>query len=285
MGIPFYSNIDLLQNQLLNARLENLSGLPSTGNAGRLLFSTANTKAYLDIGAAFKALATEDYVDSAVSSVAVADGAITNAKLANVPTDTIKGRFSEGTGAPEDLNPAQVRSILNVFSGATANQTDAYLLARGNHTGTDPWSAISDTPTTLAGYGITDAASDTHTHLANQITDLNTVINNQIVAFWDAIAGSDAQVDTVREVLDLIIANTAAVAAAIRRHESNFGDGSATSYSITHGLASLDIIVEVYRNSDNKTVECEVVRTDTNTVTIDVSPAPATDALRVVVKR
>jgi hypothetical protein len=33
----------------------------------------------------------------------------------------------------------------------------AYYLARGNHTGTQSWSTLTGTPTTLSGYGITDA--------------------------------------------------------------------------------------------------------------------------------
>jgi len=33
----------------------------------------------------------------------------------------------------------------------------SYLLNRGNHTGTEPWSVLTSTPTTRGGYGITDA--------------------------------------------------------------------------------------------------------------------------------
>jgi hypothetical protein len=84
-----------------------------------------------------------------------------------------------------------------IASNATANSTDAQLRDRSTHTGTQPlsslsqssattnqvatwngtawvaanvsatsiaWSSVTSTPTTLAGYGITDAASSTHTH-------------------------------------------------------------------------------------------------------------------------
>ena len=50
----------------------------------------------------------------------VADGSVTNAKLATVAPATIKGRTTAGTGAPEDLTADQVRAILNVADGATA---------------------------------------------------------------------------------------------------------------------------------------------------------------------
>jgi hypothetical protein len=84
-----------------------------------------------------------------------------------------------------------------IATGATANATDAQLRDRSTHTGTQPlsslsqssattnqvatwngtawvaanvsatsiaWSSVTSTPTTLAGYGITDAASSTHVH-------------------------------------------------------------------------------------------------------------------------
>lgn len=68
--------------------------------------------------------------------------AITNVKLANVATATIKGRTTAATGDPEDLTAAQARAVLNVADGATANSPDATLLARANHTGTQAASTV-----------------------------------------------------------------------------------------------------------------------------------------------
>jgi hypothetical protein len=56
--------------------------------------------------------------------------------------DTILGRA--GSGDVDDLSATQVRSILNVANGATANSSDATLLDRANHTGTQLASTISD---------------------------------------------------------------------------------------------------------------------------------------------
>lgn len=39
-------------------------------------------------------------------------------------------------------------------------QQGSHYLSRANHSGTQPWSTLTSTPTTLSGYGITDAASD-----------------------------------------------------------------------------------------------------------------------------
>lgn len=59
------------------------------------------------------------------TALTIADDAVTNAKSANMATQTIKGRNTAGTGNPEDLSATQVRGIINVEDGATADQTDA----------------------------------------------------------------------------------------------------------------------------------------------------------------
>ena len=65
----------------------------------------------------------------------IVDNAVTNAKLAQVATSTIKGRRSSGTGAVEDLTAAQVREIINVSDGA--DKTNSVIEAAANVTVAD----------------------------------------------------------------------------------------------------------------------------------------------------
>jgi hypothetical protein len=60
--------------------------------------------------------------DSSTDTVTfdVKSDAITNAKLANMATQTIKGRTTAGTGDPEDLTATQATAILNAFVGDSA---------------------------------------------------------------------------------------------------------------------------------------------------------------------
>ena len=62
----------------------------------------------------------------------IVGNAVTNAKLAQVATSTIKGRRSSGTGAVEDLTAAQVREIINVSDGA--DKTNSVIEAAANVT-------------------------------------------------------------------------------------------------------------------------------------------------------
>lgn len=91
-------------------------------------------------------------------------------------------------------------------------------------------------------------------------------------------AETDAGTDDARIVTPLKLATSPW---ASKKFAANFGDGSATSYAITHNLNTFDVDVEVYRNSGNRdTVLCEVQRTSVNQVTLVFDSAVASNALR-----
>jgi hypothetical protein len=63
---------------------------------------------------------------------------------------------------------------------------------------------------------------------------------------------------------------------------ASIGDGSATSFTLTHNLGTTDVLVAVYLNSTGEEVITDVTRT-TNAVTVIFATAPAANAYRVVV--
>ena len=86
--------------------------------------TAGNTIQKSELQTAFQAAKTD--IEALQAGTGIADEAVTNAKLAHMAADTIKGRSNgSGTGDAEDLTAAQVRTIINVEDGSTADQSDA----------------------------------------------------------------------------------------------------------------------------------------------------------------
>jgi trimeric autotransporter adhesin len=64
---------------------------------------------------------------------------------------------------------------------------------------------------------------------------------------------------------------------------ASVGNGSNLSFALTHNLNTLDVVVSVHDNATKETVECDVVRTDADTVTVSFAVAPSANAYRVVI--
>lgn len=77
--------------------------------------------------------------DSATDTVnfAITDDAVTNAKLANMATTTIKGRTSAGTGDPEDLTAAEARGVLGLATTDSPTFTNLHLIGADIDTNND----------------------------------------------------------------------------------------------------------------------------------------------------
>lgn len=71
-------------------------------------------------------------------------GAVTLEKLSDIPGQTIIGNAGAGADIPAALTAPEVRALINVADGATANAPDAFLLDRANHTGAQTAASISD---------------------------------------------------------------------------------------------------------------------------------------------
>ena len=72
---------------------------------------------------------------------------------------------------------------------------------------------------------------------------------------------------------------------ATKQYVTSIGNGSATSYTVTHNLNSKDVIVQLYDVSSFDTVIADVVRTSVDVVTVDFSTAPTTNDIRVLVQK
>ena len=70
------------------------------------------------------AVTTAKIADDAVTETKIAEDAVTYSKIQNVSaTDRILGRDSSGAGVIEEITPVNLRTMINVEDGATADQT------------------------------------------------------------------------------------------------------------------------------------------------------------------
>lgn len=73
-------------------------------------------------------------------------------------------------------------------------------------------------------------------------------------------------------------------AVVTRKFAQNIGDNSATSITVTHGLSTLDVQVQVVEVSSGATVECDVTRGSTTQVILGFAVAPTSNQYRVLVQ-
>lgn len=129
------------------------------------------------------------------------------------------------------------------------------------NTGTNSTDAV--TPATLAGR----TATETRAGLAEIATQ--TEVNT---------GTDDATIVTPLKLKTYLDNRTGGYAA-------NVGDGTNTSFALTHGLGTRDLAIFIYDNTTFEEIITDVVLTSTTVVTVSFATAPASNAYRVVIKK
>ena len=202
------------------------------------------------------AVTTVKILNSNVTTAKIADDAVTYAKIQNVSaTNRILGRDSFGAGVIEEITPANLRTMINVEDGATADQTDAEIkTAYENNSDTN---AFTDALLSKLN-GI--AASATNVTNTNQLTNgagyiTSTLTQEQVEDFVGGMLtgntesgitvtyqDSDGTIDFVVGTLNQDTTGNAATATALETARTIAGvsfDGSANislnNNAITNG--------------------------------------------------
>lgn len=254
--------------------------------------------------------ATKQYVDDVAQGLNIhaASFAATTANLNATYNNGTSGVGATLTNAgtqaaftTDGTSPALNARIL-VKNQTTTSQNGIYTLTTVG-TGSTNWvltrATDFDTAAEIAGGDFTFV--DTGTTLANtgwvNVDEVTTVGTDPIVFqqfsgagtyvagdgllltgnSFSAVAGSGITVSGAGIAIDTSV--------VVRKYAANVGDGSATSYTITHNLNTKDVQVTIYDNSTPfAEVVCDVQHTSTSAVTLLFSTAPTSNQYRVVVQ-
>lgn len=281
-GTQTAATVSDFDTQVRTSRLDQMAApTVAVGMNSQKLTSLANGSAASD-SAAFGQIQTA--IDAAVAGLdwkeAVRVASTANLTLSAAQTIDGVAVVAGDRVLAKDQTTASANGIYIVAAGAWTRSTDAdtsadikdmsVLIAEGTANQGTQWKLTTDAITlgTTALTYVQHGAGGTAYTAGNGLTltgnDFNVGAGTGISVAADAVA-----VDT---------------AVVTRKYSADIGNGSLTSIAVTHSLGTRDVQVQVYDKTTFDTVECDQVRTDTNTVTLTFAVAPTAAQYRICVQ-
>lgn len=320
MALSYLTDINLNKNQLQNVVIQKLGTDPSSGQtAGWIIYNTTSNQLKVYDGSAWTNVGG-DITGVNITAGTGLSGTVSTTSgqhtqtinLAN--TAVTAGSYGSATSIPTFTVDAQGR--LTAAGSASITTT---LTIDGDSTTQDVSLAADDLKIIGTTNEIETAVTKSGTDVSLTIGLPNDVtIGNDLTVLGDLqVTGTTTtnNVETVSTSNGVIFEGTVAdahegtlLAGALsgdrtytlpdttgtialtsditgRTYATSIGNGSATSYTVTHNLGSQDVIVQLYDVSSLDTVFADVVRTSTSVVTIDFSSAPTANDIRVLVTK
>ena len=256
------------------AEISIITATDLTGSANTNIPSTAAIKAYVD--SATGGLGNlEGEWDASVGTFPVGSTPVAGTKAGDYWLVTTAGTvdgiaFNVGDVLVAKVNAASVSTYAGNWFSLEVNRDQAtesilglVTLATQTEVNTGTNSTDAVTPATLAGR----TATETRAGIAEIATQAETDTGT-----------NDTTIVTPLKLKTLLDNRTGGYAA-------NVGDASATSFALTHGLGTRDVVVVIYDNTTYEEVITDVVLTSTSVVTVSFAVAPASNAYRVVIKK
>lgn len=228
-------------------------------------------------------------VENAVNSAAA--GIDSKASVRLVATGNVA---TSGLTAIDGVTPVAGDRILLVGQ-TTASQNGVYVAASGT------WARATDADTTgeitpgafwFVEEGTTYGKTQWRCNNTGSITIGTTAIT--IVQFGAAntytagnglvLSGNDFSIGSgtgISVTADAIAIDTNTV---VRKVSATIGDGTATSFTVTHNLNNQDVMTQIRDVSTNQVVIVDIQNNGVNTVVIQFASAPAANSYRVVIQ-
>lgn len=204
------------------------------------------------------AVTSDKIANEAVTADEIADGAVTNDKIPDYEIQTAKLAYADTTSGANTIAVRQANGALAI--GTPINSDDATTKQYVDD-------AISEVDYSAGdGISIDSAGSGGGYEINVQIAD-----DDQLYADGNGLAlNSDLWQWLTKK----------------RSHAETIGDGSATTFTITHNLDTRDVMVQVYTTaSPYEDVEVTVTRPTVNTVSLEFSgDIPSAGEYRVLVQ-
>lgn len=307
----------ILDSNVTTAKINDLA--VTTGKINDLAVTTGkiNDLAVTTGKIADSGVTTAKIADSNVTTLKLADANVTFAKIQNIATMTVIGRVAAGSGVASEIaviNDATMASAsaTNIpTAGSIKSYVDNRIASLGNLEGGFAAGSSANFPAAAGG---TKAGDYWYVTSAGTVQGVILNIGDVLIAAIDAASPTDASnwifVESNRDQATETVKGVAEIAtqsetnagtdderivtplklktlldARVGGFAANIGNGSATSYALSHGLATIDVIVMLKDNTTLEEVFADITITDANTVTVAFALAPATNAYRVIIKK
>jgi hypothetical protein len=315
---------DFSQNEIQNAKIQNLASAPSTPVAGQVWYNTTSGKleyrgASANIDPTARANHTGTQLAATISDFGASVQAIRldqhAAPTAAVSMNTQRiTNLAEPTGAQDAATKNYVDAAVNgtdwkqsVRVATTANITlsglqtiDGISVAAGER-------VLVKNQTTATENGLYNVASGAWSRTTDadqnvEVTAGLTVMVEEGTTHADsqwrlttdgtvtlgATALTFAQIGAATSYTAgtgvTIAGNVVAVDTGVVVRKFAATIGGATSVAVTHGLNTTDVQCQAYLLATNELIECDIVRTSATQVTFGFAVAPAANSIRVTIQ-
>lgn len=307
--------------KIVRALMNPVASDPGTPATGEIWYNTTDNRLKTYNGATVKPFAYLDDVTGGAITGALWDAqSVITAAIDDTPQATILGastvlgrRAAGDIGAVTYANLLADLEALGVTADTLGTSSEAQVLARANHTGTQASTTISDFATavnaliaavegagnlfdadtvdTFEASALLARANHTGTQLASTISDFNTAADARAQAIVDTLVdAAPGTLDTLNELAAALgddpnfsTTITNSIAAKTGKFATNIGNAALQTFTVNHALGSTDVAVSVRVNATGAMIDAQVVVTDANNVQVTTNSVPASAAYRVVV--